>query len=151
MEKRDQSRTGHNYPNLFRNIFGGHFVSREMFGFNMFWMSSRSWTAWRIMLVPLFQCSTRNDEECFGPNEYAKFLENNIGSETGFESPNYKTLLREMKTIRFRNIERFTVDEPHNALKHRRRNKCADSNGIVAACFVYRTLRLHERLLPLLN
>ena len=89
-------------------------------------------------------------KECFGPNVFANFLENNIGSEIGFTSPNYKTLLRrETKTIRFRNIERFTVDEAYNALKHRRRNKCADSNGNVAECFVYGSLKLHERLLPL--
>jgi len=41
----DQSHRGHKYPNLFGNIFGGHFVSRDMVGLNMFWMSSRFWTA----------------------------------------------------------------------------------------------------------
>ena len=86
-EKRDQSRTGHNYPNLFGNIFGGHFVSREMFGFNMFWMHSRSWTVWRIVLVHQFHCSTRRNAVV--RMNMQKFLENNIGSEIGFGSPNY--------------------------------------------------------------
>ena len=42
--RRDQSHSEHKYPNLFGNIFDGHFVNREMVGFNMFWKNSKIWT-----------------------------------------------------------------------------------------------------------
>ena len=38
-----------------------------------------------------------------------------------------------------------------NALKHLRRNKCGDSNGIVAECFAYGSLEFCEHLFCLPN
>ena len=69
----------------------------------------------------------------------------------GFESPSLKSLVRETKTTGFLEIERFTMVELQDALKHLRRNKCADSNGIVAECFVHGSLELHEHLLRIFN
>ena len=45
--ERDQSHRGQNFPNLFGNIFGGHFVSREMVGLNMFWSGAWNVDVWR--------------------------------------------------------------------------------------------------------
>ena len=101
--------------------------------------------------APVHPCSTTKDEECPGPDEFATFLENIFASEIGFESPRLKTLVREMKASGLRDIEQFTMVELQDALKHLRRNKCADSNGIVAECFVYGSLELHEHLLRLFN
>ena len=39
--------------------------------------------------------------------------------------------------------------ELRNGLKHLRRNKCADSNSVVAKCFVYGSLELHEHVFRL--
>ena len=101
--------------------------------------------------APVYPCLTRKDEKCPGLDELANFLENMFASEMGFESPSFKSLVREMKTTGFRDIERFTMVELQNALKHLRRNKCADSNGIVAECFVHGSLKLHEHLLRMFN
>ena len=101
--------------------------------------------------APVYPCPTRKDEKCPGPDEFANFLENIFASEMGFESPTLKSLVREMKTTGFRDIERFTMVELQDALKHLRRNKCADSNGIVAECFVHGSLELHEHLLRIFN
>ena len=59
--------------------------------------------------------------------------------------------MREIETTGLWDVEPFTMVELKHALKHLRRNKCADSNGIVAECFVYGSLELHEHLLRLFN
>ena len=74
-----------------------------------------------------------------------------FASEIGFESPRLKTLVREIKATGCRDKEQFTMVELQDPLKHLRRNKCADSNGIVAECFVYGSLELHEHLLRVFN
>ena len=101
--------------------------------------------------APVYPCPPRKDENCAGPDEFANFLENIFASEMGFESPSLKSLVRETNTTGFRGIERFTMVELQDALKHLRRNKCADSNGIVAECFVHGNLELHEHLLRTFN
>ena len=101
--------------------------------------------------APVYPCPPRKDENCPGPDEFANFLENIFASEMGFESPSLKSLVRETNTTGFRGIERFTMVELQDALKHLRRNKCADSNGIVAECFVHGNLELHEHLLRIFN
>ena len=101
--------------------------------------------------APVYPCPARKDENCPGPDEFANFLENIFASEMGFESPSLKSLVRETKTTGFRETERFTMVELQDALKHLRRNKCADSNGIVAECFVHGSLELHEHLLRIFN
>ena len=94
---------------------------------------------------------TIKDEEYPGPHEFANFLENVFASEIGFESRDLKSLVREMETTGFGDVEPFTMVDLQNALKNLRRNKCADSYGIVAKCFVYGSLELHEHLLRLYN
>ena len=102
--------------------------------------------------MPTHPCSTKKDEEYPGPDEFANFLENVFASETGFGSPYYlKSLVREMETTGFWDVEPFTMVELKNVLKHLRRNKCADSNGIVAECFVYGSLELQKHLLRLFD
>ena len=101
--------------------------------------------------VPIHPCFTIKDEEYPGPHEFANFLENVFASEIGFESRDLKSLVREMETTGFGDVEPFTMVDLQNALKNLRRNKCADSYGIVAKCFVYGSLELHEHLLRLYN
>ena len=62
-----------------------------------------------------------------------------------------KTLVRETKSTGFRDVERFTMVELQDAMAHLLRNKCADSNGIVAECFVHGSLEMHEHLLRVFN
>ena len=71
-----------------------------------------------------------------------------IASEMEFESPSHTILVREIKATGLREIERFTMVELQDALKHLRRNNCVDSNGIVAECFFHARRELHEELLP---
>lgn len=76
-----------------------------------------------------------------------------FASEIDFESFNLNYLVRPMKTTRFWDVECFTSPcfTLQNALKHLQRNKCADSNGIVAECFAYGSLEFREHLLCLPN
>ena len=101
--------------------------------------------------APIHPCFTKKKEEYNGPDEFANFFENIFASEIGFESPDLKSLVREMAATGFGDVEPFTMVQLQNALKHLRRNKCADSNGIVAECFVSGSLELHERLFRLFN
>ena len=94
---------------------------------------------------------TKKKEEYNGPDEFEFFFENIVASEIGFESPDLKSLVREMAATGFGDFEPFTMVELQNALKHLRRNKCADSIGIVAERFVSGSLELHERLVRLFN
>ena len=48
-------------------------------------------------------------------------------------------------------VKLFTVAELKNVSKHLRRNKCADSKGIVAECFAYGCRGLREHVLRLFN
>ena len=84
--------------------------------------------------APVHPCFATKEEECPGPDEFTTFLENIFASDFGFESPRLKTLVREIKATGFEDIERFTMVALQDALKHLRRNKCADSKGIVAEC-----------------
>ena len=61
--------------------------------------------------APVYPCPGENNEKCPGPDEFANFLENILASEIGFESPSLKSLVREMKTTGFRDIERFNMVE----------------------------------------
>ena len=116
----------------------------------------KSWSrarrmVWLLGVEIFYPCPGRKNEKWPGPDEFANFLENIFASETRFESPNLKSLVRDMKTTGFRDIERFAMVELQDALKHLRRNKCADSNGIVAECFAHGSLELHEHLLRIFN
>ena len=71
-----------------------------------------------------------------------------IASEMEFESPSHTIWVREIRATGLREIERFTMVELQDALKHLRRNNCVDSNGIVAECFFHARPELHEQLLP---
>ena len=102
------------------------------------------------MPVRQFIPALQKDEECPGPDKSA-FFENIFASEIGFESPLLKTLVQELKAIRLRDVEHVTMVELQDALKHLRRNKCADSNGIVAECFVPGRFKLHEHSLRVFN
>ena len=65
------------------------------------------------------------------------FLENVFASEISFECARIKPFVREIRTTWVQGIKRFTLVELQSGLKHLRQNKCVDSNGIVAECFVY--------------
>ena len=68
-----------------------------------------------------------------------------------FESPRHKTLVREIKATGGPGLEQFTMVELQDARKHFRGNKCADSNRLVAECFVYGSLELHEHSFIIFN
>ena len=68
------------------------------------------------------------------------FLENVFASEISCEWVRIKPFVREIKTTWVQSIKRFTLVELQGGLKHLRQNKCVDSNGIVAQCFVYGSL-----------
>ena len=53
---------------------------------------------------PIHPCFRRKHEEYPGPGEFAIFLTNIFASAIGFESPNLKTLVREMKTTGFGDV-----------------------------------------------
>ena len=99
----------------------------------------------KILTVPWYRTHSTGSKKN-GPHEFATFLENIFASEIGFELPRLKTLVREVQA----DIVQFAMAELRHALKQLRRNKCADSNGIVAECFVHGNLELHEHLLFLL-
>ena len=61
--------------------------------------------------VPIHPCSTKKDEEYPSPDELAIFLENIFASEIGFESPDLKSLVREMETTGLWDVEPFTMVE----------------------------------------
>ena len=75
-----------------------------------------------------------------------------FASEIGFESPRIKTFVREIKATWVRGIKTFSpwliTRWAENTYGE---NKCVDSNGIVARCFVYGSFRMHEHSLRVFN
>ena len=101
--------------------------------------------------APVHPCFTKKDEKCPGPDEFATFWKICLHPKLVLNCLVSRNLAQEIEATCFRDIKRFTMLELQDALKHFRRNKRADSNGIVAECFVYGRLELHEHLLRVFN
>ena len=143
---RDQSHREHKYPNLFGNIFDGHFVNKKLSDSTCFGTIQKFRPLNSSCPCANSSLLYKKNEEYPTPDEFAIFLENIFASEIGFESPDLNSLVREMETTGFGDVEPFTMADLQNALKNLRRNKCADSCGIVDG-----SLELHEHLLRLFN
>ena len=83
--------------------------------------------------------------------EFAHFLGDIFASDTGFNSDERRTLLEETSANGLPDVEPFTILELQVVLKEMRRNKCADTSGLVAECFIYGNLDLHKCLLDVFN
>ena len=83
--------------------------------------------------------------------EFAHFLGDIFASEVGFNSDELKALLEETSANGLSDIKPFTDVELQVVLKEMRRNKCADTSGLVAECFIYGNLDLHKCLLDVFN
>ena len=83
--------------------------------------------------------------------EFAHFLGDIFASDTGFSSGELKVLLEETSANGLPDVEPFTIFELQLVLKEMRGNKCADTSGLVAECFIYGNLDLHKCLLDVFN
>ena len=83
--------------------------------------------------------------------EFAHFLGDIFASEVGFNSDELKALLEETSANGLSDIKPFTDVELQVVLKEMRRNKCADTSGLVDECFIYGNLDLHKCLLDVFN
>ena len=83
--------------------------------------------------------------------EFAYFLGDIFASDTGFSSGELKVLLEETSANGVPDVEPFTIFELQLVLKEMRGNKCADTSGLVAECFIYGNLDLHKCLLDVFN
>ena len=83
--------------------------------------------------------------------EFAHFLGYIFASDTGFNSDELRALLEETSANGLPDVEPFTILELQIVVKEMRRNKCADTSGLVAECFIYGNLDLHKCLLDVFN
>ena len=83
--------------------------------------------------------------------EFAHFLGDIFASEVGFNSDELRALLEETSANGLSDTKPFTNVELQVVLKEMRRNKCADTSGLVAECFIYGNLDLHKCLLDVFN
>ena len=83
--------------------------------------------------------------------EFAHFLGDIFASDTGFNSDELKALLEETSASGLPDVERFTKSALQVVLKEMKRNKCADTTGLVAECSIYGNLDLHKCLLDVFN
>ena len=127
-----------------------------MVGFNSCSMNSTIGTAYLIMpMHQLLIVRPRRVQNVLVRINLAYFLDNIFAAEIAFVvffSPLlFKTLVPDLKTTRFRDAKPFPMVDPQEATRHLRQNKCADSNGIVAQCFVYGVFELLEHLVRSLS
>ena len=82
---------------------------------------------------------------------FAHFLGDIFASDTGFNSDELRALLEETSANGLPDVEPFTILELQVVLKEMKWNKCADTSGLVAECFIYGNLDLHKCLLDVFN
>ena len=68
--------------------------------------------------------------------EFAHFFGDIFASDTGLNSDELRALLEETSANGLPDVEPFTILELQVVLKEMRRNKCADTSGLVAECFI---------------
>lgn len=102
----------------------------------MYWRNSLLWIAYMLVTAFLY------DILCLG---------NIFSSDTGFGSPNVKKLLEETAANGFGDVHPFTVHELKQVLRQMRKNRCADSNDVLAEYFIFGSDELHQRLVTIYN